>query len=76
MPSPGLQEDFSDMNFILMISAVMTIFSCFQKAEVSVNKEITVKSGKGNYIWERIVQDVTGVAVPFGMNLPEELVAQ
>lgn len=76
MPSPGLQEDFSDMNFVLMISAVMTIFSCFQKAEVSVNKKITVKGGKGNYVWERIVQDFTGVAVPFGMNLPEEVVAQ
>lgn len=50
MLSPGLQEEFSGMNFVLMISAVMTMFSCFQKAGVLVNKKITVKGGEGNYI--------------------------
>lgn len=66
MLSPGLQEEFSDMNFVLMISAVMTVFSYFQKAEVLGNKKMTVKGGEGNYmVWS-----------VFGVNLPEGVVAQ
>lgn len=38
MLSPGLQEEFPNMNFALVRSSVTKILTCFQKAEVLSNK--------------------------------------
>lgn len=38
----GLQEEFPNVNVVL-ISAVMTILTCFQKDEVLMNKKLLLK---------------------------------